>query len=309
MYQIARRLLPVLEFELGLAVYPDWNTCWHYDDKVAQRVSARSGGDSHSRTWVWFDATRRGWSRTASYPLVLKLSSGASSANIRQIRNETEAARWIRRLFGAGGSACPRARVPGVGERCCGWPRNGCRAGSRSGPPIVGTAITSCSSSLPDNSYDTRVVVIGNRAFGFRRFNRPTISASGSGRIDYTPGEVDERFIRLAFRTAAELRTQSCGIDGLYRGAEPVIGEISYTYVSFPVWACPGHWELPDAPRKAALAWHDGHLWPEEANSQISSRNFRRKQVAPDGKSRGTLDNRRQWRTMPNAALCPATRS
>ena len=30
------RLLPVIEKELGLVVYPDQNTCWHYDDKIAQ---------------------------------------------------------------------------------------------------------------------------------------------------------------------------------------------------------------------------------------------------------------------------------
>src|SRR5215469_11432928 len=31
MGRIARRLLPVLERELKLIVYPDQNTCWHYD--------------------------------------------------------------------------------------------------------------------------------------------------------------------------------------------------------------------------------------------------------------------------------------
>jgi len=41
MGQIARRLLPVVERELGLVVYPDQNTCWHYDDKIAQA----HGGD------------------------------------------------------------------------------------------------------------------------------------------------------------------------------------------------------------------------------------------------------------------------
>lgn len=39
---------------------------------------------------------------------------------------------------------------------------------------------------LPDNEFDTRVTVIGNRAFAFRRFNRKKdFKASGSGEIDY----------------------------------------------------------------------------------------------------------------------------
>ncbi len=32
MSRIARRLLPVIENELGLCVYPDQKTCWHYNN-------------------------------------------------------------------------------------------------------------------------------------------------------------------------------------------------------------------------------------------------------------------------------------
>ena len=56
MYEIAHRLLPVLEFRLGLALYPDWNTCWHYDDKIAERYLLEAAGLPIPRTWVWFDA-------------------------------------------------------------------------------------------------------------------------------------------------------------------------------------------------------------------------------------------------------------
>ena len=44
---------------------------------------------------------------------------------------------------------------------------------------------------LPGNGFDTRITVIGNRAFGFRRFNRPDdFRASGSGRIDWNPAAI-----------------------------------------------------------------------------------------------------------------------
>jgi len=45
--------------------------------------------------------------------------------------------------------------------------------------------------------------VIGNRAFGFRRFNRQgDFRASGSGHLDWDPKQVDPAFVRLAFAIA-----------------------------------------------------------------------------------------------------------
>ena len=55
--------------------------------------------------------------------------------------------------------------------------------------------------------------------------------------------------------------------DGLYRGNEPVIGEITYTYAMFAVRECPGHWSHGD-PETGELSWHDGPMWPEEAQVQ-----------------------------------------
>ena len=57
----------------------------------------------------------------------------------------------------------------------------------------------------------------------------------------------------------ADLTCKAAAIDsGLWRGAKPVVGEVSYTYASWAVHACPGHWD-------ADLNWHEGQMWPEEA--------------------------------------------
>ena len=59
---------------------------------------------------------------------------------------------------------------------------------------------------LPGNEFDTRITVIGNRAFGFRRFNRQgDFRASGSGNLDWDPVQVDPAFVQLAFRIAKRL--------------------------------------------------------------------------------------------------------
>jgi glutathione synthase/RimK-type ligase-like ATP-grasp enzyme len=112
------------------------------------------------------------------------------------------------------------------------------------------------------NDFDTRVTVIGDRAFAFRRFNRPgDFRASGSGNIDHDPAGIDPRCLSIAFHAARKLGAQSMAFDFLFRGEqkEPVVGEISYCYADWAVERCPGHWD-------SALNWHAGHLWPEEAH-------------------------------------------
>ena len=111
---------------------------------------------------------------------------------------------------------------------------------------------------LPDNEFDTRITVIGDRAFGFRRMTRKSdFRASGSGIIDYDIGKIDLRCVDIAFRVSQQLGFQSMAYDFLFtEGNEPQFCEISYTYLSRAIWKCPGYWDTK-------FNWHDGHYWPE----------------------------------------------
>lgn len=272
MQQIARRLMPVVQRELGLAVFPDQNTAWHYDDKIAQRYLLEAAGIPAPKTWVWFDAAAaRHWAQAADYPLVLKLSSGAGSTNVRLVRSAGEAREWIDRLFALGVYDLGDASFPRLG-----WPKRlkaAAKAVLRGWPPRRAAVHTRPHGGyalfqefLAGNAFDTRVTAVGRRAFAFRRFNRPDdFRASGSGRIDHDPQAIDPRLVRLAFRTAARLGSQSCAIDGLMRDGEPVVGEVSFTYLSAAVHACPGHWELQGDAESDALGWVEGPTWPEDA--------------------------------------------
>ena len=110
-----------------------------------------------------------------------------------------------------------------------------------------------------------RIAIIGNRAFGLKRFNRPNdFRASGSGRFDVDPNQIDLRAVRLGFNVAKRLGTQAMNLDILRRGDELVVGEISYTTMSWFLQGCPGHWKLD----RDELIWIPGHMWPEEAQIQ-----------------------------------------
>lgn len=278
MFQIARRLLPVIERELGIPVYPNQNTCWHYDDKIAQAYLFDALRIPSPKTWCWFSGSgAKAWARETTYPLVLKLAGGAGSENVRLIRTIDEANQWIERLFTSGAASLeePREDPP--------WTlRKRLRAAAKA--LLLGKSLDQPSpvawplekqyalfqEFLPDNAYDTRVTVIGGRAFAFRRFNRPDdFRASGSGLIDWNQQDIDKGFLRLAYYVASQLKTQSCAIDGVYDShRNHVTVEVSYTYVSAAVHECPGHWELEGDPWNGTLSWVEGQMWPEEA--QIS---------------------------------------
>lgn len=277
MFQIARRLLPVIERELGIPVYPDQHTCWHYDDKIAQNYLFEAHGIPAPKSWCWF--SRSGaldWIQSAEFPLVIKLAGGAGSENVRLVRSRSEATAWIERLFDRGTGSLKDFKEPKP------WPfkkrvRATGKALLKGLPPWEPNNIewpleknyVLFQEFLPNNAFDTRVTVIGNRAFAFRRFNRENdFRASGSGLIDYAPDQIDPGFIRLAYQVAEKLSLQSCAIDGLYRHDEPVVGEISYTYVSLAVHDCLGHWKLHGDPETGALTWQSGAMWPEEAQIQ-----------------------------------------
>lgn len=264
--QHAKRLLPAIEHGMAMPVFPSWFSHWHFEDKIAQNYLLSSAGIPTPRTWVWWD--RQAASRfceSATYPLVAKLSSGIQSTNVRLLRTPKEAHDLVKQMFGAGvytllepqGALRYRLRhkIPGL-RLLFGKPL----------PREVQHGYLYLQEFLPDNAFDTRITVIGNRAFGFRRHNRPgDFRASGSGRIDWDSEQVDEATIRLAFRVARSLATQSVAIDGLRRGDERVVGEISYTYASWAVRDCPGHWTLAGDPGSGALVWTVGSVRPEDA--------------------------------------------
>lgn len=275
--QSARIILSTIENYLRIPVFPDEKTSWHYDEKVAQFYLLRALNTPIIKSWVFWDQMKAvEWSRQAKYPIVFKMSSGAGSANVLKVENVDQAQVLIGRMFQTG--FFPHT----INEHV---PSINLKKGVREFisilrrvkyalkyifqiqyPPLISKTwwkpefgYVYFQEFVPDNAYDTRVTVIGNRAFAFRRFNRPNdFRASGSGRLDYDISQIDLRCVQTAFEVSKKGQFQSMAYDFLIKDGQPVIGEISYTYWDKAVYDCPGHW-LPD------LTWVDGHQWPEEA--------------------------------------------
>ena len=182
--EFARRVVHAVQHGCRIPTFPTWETVWHFDDKVAQYYLLRAAGIPTARTsilWHYRDAID--FCLKAQYPLVIKLSSGITSENVRLLKNAEEARYWVGRMFGSGVVSLERPTLGGL-SGLAKRSRDATRLLVKGVPPSHGSRRTILQKNylllqefLPDNAHDTRVTVIGNRAFAFRRMNRPDDSA------------------------------------------------------------------------------------------------------------------------------------
>jgi glutathione synthase/RimK-type ligase-like ATP-grasp enzyme len=269
---MARRILYAVEAGMGLPVFPSFNTAWHVEDKIGQTYFLSAAGIPTPSTEIsWTREQAEKYCNRASYPFVIKLSTGYQGSNVRLIQTRGEAMFYVKQLFSHG--------LVGLGYRPASRGRlllrrvRAAREIVRGRSPFGAGASAELQGGylyaqqfLPDNGFDIRVTTIGHRAFAFRRLNRPgDFRASGSGRIDWDPGKIDEASIRLAFDVARKTRAQTIAVDIIRRGDEPVIVELNLTYASWAVRDCPGHWTLKGETQTGELVWKNGSMRPEDA--------------------------------------------
>jgi glutathione synthase/RimK-type ligase-like ATP-grasp enzyme len=273
--QSASRILYTIEHFLGIPVYPQSRTSWHFDEKVAQFYILQAIKAPIPQTWLFWNRDEAlCWAHNAPYPVVFKLSVGAGSANVIPVKSKEHAIKLINRAFRHGFfpykmNAYRHPLMPKSMPELKSLVRRsaeGLRYALLDDYPMLHPLFWKpeygylyFQEFLPGNAFDTRVATIGKRAFGFRRLNRlGDFRASGSGLIEYERQKIDICCVEIAFRISSQCGFQTMAYDFLYRKNEPVITEMSYAYADSAVHNCPGYWD-------DALNWHDGQMWPEEA--------------------------------------------
>jgi len=266
---IARDLLPVIEGEHGIKCYPNMNTAWHYDDKIKQYHLLHSLGFPMTESWVFYSRKEAlNWVERASYPVVFKLRGGAASLNVLLVKNGRQARSLVKRMFGKGIIPANFVSFGAVRfkhfslyrelHHICGNLYRWSKGLDTSPFWQIQKNYILFQKFLPMNKWDTRMTVIGERAFAFRRMVRDNdFRASGSGLFNYDTTQIDMRCVEIAFDVSKKMGFQSMGYDFLTNEeGRPEFCEISYTYLSSAVHACSGYWD-------ADLNWHEGHFLPE----------------------------------------------
>lgn len=254
-----------IENTLGKVIVPGFATVWHFESKVAQSYVFAHAGVATPETVASLDYDDA-WSclRQAPYPIVVKRSHGASSANVKLIASESLAQRWLAKTLcqemwerHKASHASRLSRVASAPWHWWFWFKVGQRTlrNERHG-------VAYWQEYVADNDADLRITVIGDRdAFGFWRLNRAgDFRASGSGLLDYeTP--IPEAAVRYCIGLNRRFGFDSMAYDLLFAGNDFVIVEMSYGYLDSAVFKAPGHFVLGD---QDSLVYREGHVMPQE---------------------------------------------
>lgn len=264
----ARQLTYSLE-KAGKKVFPDSKTCWHFDDKLGQKYLFEALKIENIPTWAFYEKHKAfDWIQKTNLPVVFKLRGGASSVNVKLIKTRTEAKKIIKRAFGKGFSYNNKWNQ--FKDRISKYNRN---KNFENFISILKGVIrffvkkedekhfsrekgyVYFQKFIPGNDSDIRLVVIGSRCFGMRRYCRKDdFRASGSGISTYNKELIDIKAVEIAFEISKKLEMQSVAFDFLKENNQYKLVEISYAFVST---SFPGYWD-------SNLKWHEVKTSPQE---------------------------------------------
>lgn len=237
----------------GKKCYPDINSCWHFDDKVGQKYLLESIGAPLIPSYVFY--TKQdvfNWMSKTTFPKVFKLRGGAGAQNVQLVRDSNVAKKLINIAFGKGFSQYSSFRE--LKDRFGKW-KAGKASFSYFCKGISKLVITPPYAKMlqkekgyvyfqefaSGNNHDLRVVVVGNKLIGEKRYCREgDFRASGSGRFEYS--DIPEEVQKIAFEVSEKLKMQSVAFDFIYFDGKPMIIEMSYGFGTHGISNCPGYY-------------------------------------------------------------------
>lgn len=257
----AKQLLFALE-GTGKCVFPNFNTAWHFDDKLAQKYLFESIGAPLAPSYVFYSKKEAlKWAKEADFPKVFKLRNGASGANVKLAKTKNDAIRLIRKAFGRGfnqhdalGGLRDSYRLYKLGDlkfsavisafvRIFYSTEYARTTGRERGYVLF-------QDFIPGNDSDIRIVVIGNKAFGAKRMVRPNdFRASGSHLGFFKKELIPEDTVKLAFQLTKQLKSQIAIYDFVYDEDKTYVLEVSFGTSIIHYFECEGYWD-------DTMKWH-----------------------------------------------------
>lgn len=267
--KMAKALLFALQ-QAGKVLFPDFNTAWHFDDKVGQKYLLESLHVPFINTYTFYTKSEAlQWIQQTTFPKVFKLRGGAGSANVKLVHSKDDAIALVSKAFGRGfaaydawGNMKDRIRLYRKGKtnatdvmkgaaRFFRHPESARMAGREKGYVYF-------QDFVPNNDCDIRVVVIDEKAFAIKRMVRDNdFRASGSGFILYRKELFDEKLIQMSFDIADKIQSQAFAVDYVFdENKKPLVVEFSFGFSQAGYEQCEGYWDKQ-------MTWHAGKFNPQ----------------------------------------------
>ncbi|MFC1816271.1 hypothetical protein ACFL0M_10090 [Thermodesulfobacteriota bacterium] len=267
--QMAETLIPIIEKEMQIKCFPNWDTSWHYNNKITQYYLLKSLDFPVIKSYIfWEKDVAEKWIDGVEFPLIFKLNRGALSQDVVLVNDRRQAKRLISRMFGKG---IMPGGVPGSHDFYS--RRSNLYRTIRHKAWILKKKVQGDYTELwwqkeknyilfqkflPENPHTTRVTIIGNSAFAF---NIQTVEddfrAYDMEKIDFDRRKINIDCIKIAFKISNTLGFQCMAYDFLFNeNNEPQVCEMGYTSYAMDIYKCAGYWD-------STLNWHEGHFWPQ----------------------------------------------
>lgn len=252
----AKQLLFSLEMG-GKVVFPNTESGMLFDDKVGEKYLLESVDAPMVPSYVFYTKKEAlCWIDKATFPKVFKLRGGAGSANVILAHTANEARSLVKKAFSRGfpqynswSNLKERFRKYRLGKSDLKDVMKGVARFfikpefAKMHAPEKGYVYFQ--EFVPNNTFDMRIIVIGDRAFGVKRLCRDNdFRASGSGNMIYDKNQLDERCVKIAFEVSNKIKSQSMGYDFVFdKDGNPMIVEMCYGYAVEAYDKCEGYWD------------------------------------------------------------------
>ncbi len=243
---------------MGIKTFPSLEERWHFDNKIYQKYLLEGIDAPFINTEVFYNKQAAlSYCAQSNYPIVAKLKRGAGSVNVQLLKSRNDADAYINKMFTTGISPTPKTfdnlkdkvNYSRKFKNPIEFVQKGLRYAQRikNERNIVENekGYVLLQEFLPNNSYDTRIVIANDIAFGLVRLNRENdFRASGSGHIIYDHEKIDLKMIEIAFQTSKKLNATIMAYDFLKDElGQPRIVECCYAFTANSYDDCDGYWD------------------------------------------------------------------
>lgn len=255
--------------KIGIKTFPNEDSYWHFDDKVAQKYLLEALDVPLVKADVFYHKKEaEEYLEKTDFPKVFKLKGGAGAINVKLVKTKVHARKIVNRAFGRGFSAYDswtvftdtierfwRHKNLHNFFRIIKWGFKGIFVDKQYKVFPKQREYVYFQEFIPNLHYDIRLITIGEKCFYLKRSTRDNdFRASGSGRLEFAPSGFNLKAVDIAFETAQKLNMPCVAYDFIFNSDnDPLLVEISYGFQPYIYDKCLGFYDKN-------LNWHEAQV-------------------------------------------------